>query len=100
MKKEKNELEITDIQIFPVSSSCRLVARAKITINDVLRLTGLRIYNGVGGLFVSYPVTSNDDNDFTQIYYPVEKKFREYIEKTVLLKYNEVVVNFVSDKEK
>jgi len=83
------EMIVTNIQVFPVAEhEGKLKAFARICLNDSLQLTGLRVYQGTNGLFVSYP---NDPNykgeDYKQIYYPVKRELRELIEKEVLAEY-------------
>ena len=63
---------------------------ARITLNDKLNLTSLRIYDGVKGPFVSYPLDVNcKGEDNGQIFYPVTKELRDHIENAVLEKYRE-----------
>lgn len=66
----------------------KLKAIARINLDDQLTLTGLRVYEGANGLFVSYP---NDPNykgeDYRQLYYPISKDLRMHIEEKVLEAY-------------
>jgi len=84
-----NELKITDISIHIVRhSSGRLKAIARIVLNEQLQLTNLRIFDGMNGLFVAYPIefTQNED-ELRQVFYPVNKEFREYVEMEVICAY-------------
>jgi len=81
-----NGLKITDISIHIVNqSSGRLKAIARIVLNDCLQLNNLRIFNGMNGLFVAYPIQERED--FQQLFYPVNKEFREYVEMEVICAY-------------
>ena len=84
-----NNLEITNVSVYPISNTeGRLRAIARIVINDCLQLTNLRIYDGSNGLFVSYPIEfTQKGEEFRQIFYPVKKEFREYVESLVLDEY-------------
>lgn len=63
-------------------------ATAKVLLNDELQLTGLRIYEGVKGLFVVYPEdTSYKGEDYRQIFYPVKRELRDYIEMACIERY-------------
>ncbi len=78
-------MKITDVQVFPVPEAGKLLAFARICLDDELQLTSLRVYQGTKDLFVSYP---NDPNykgdDYKQIFYPVNRSFRTLMEKAVL----------------
>lgn len=68
----------------------KTLALARVVLNESIQLTGLRVVNGVHGLFVMYP---NDPaytgEDYRSLFYPVTKALRELIEQTVLAKYKE-----------
>jgi len=84
-----NDLKITQVQTFPLTEpQGKLMAFARVCINDALQLTGLRIYQGTHGLFVSYPNDSSyKGDDYKQVYYPVTRELREHIEVTILHDY-------------
>lgn len=91
---EYPELEVTHVQVFPVEnrpSGSHLVAKAEIVLNDQFIVRGLRIIEGVNGLFVGYPVDPNLDGEtFRSTCNPVTRALREHIEETVLEKYQEL----------
>ena len=70
----------------------KLIGYARIMLGDQLQLTGIRIYEGCNGKFVSYP---NDPGykgeDYKQLYYPVTRELREAIEEAILAEYNTVI---------
>jgi stage V sporulation protein G len=82
-------LKITNIQVFPLPGrEGKLRAFARVTLNDELVLTGLRVYEGIKGLFVSYPNDpSRHQEDYRQLFFPVSKEFRDHVEQTVLEHY-------------
>jgi len=96
-KKEKapvmDALKVTDTQVIPFKESGgKTKAFARVTINEQLQLTGLRIVDGVNGFFVSYPLDPrNKEEDYHSIYYPLNKELREHIEICILEKYMEVM---------
>jgi len=87
------ELKITNISIYPITKSDgRLRAKVRIVLNETLQLTGMKIYDGSNGLFVSYPIEVNQKGEkFHQIFHPVKKEFREYVEEEVLYEYSNVI---------
>lgn len=83
------DLHITHLQVFPIAeSSGKLKAFARVTLNDQLQLTSLRVYDGTNGLFVAYPNdTLYKGEDYKQLYYPVSKSFRDHMETKILEEY-------------
>ena len=88
-----NNLEITHVAVYPISGAeGRLRAIARIVLNNSLQLTNLRIYDGSNGLFVAYPIDSlKKGEEFRQIFYPLARGFREYVEETILAEYDKEV---------
>jgi len=86
------DLKITNVSVYLVSNTeGRLRALARVVLNDCLQLTNLRVYEGSNGLFVSYPIEFTLKGDeFRQIYYPLKKEFREYVELEILTEYEKV----------
>lgn len=82
-------LKITQVQVFKVDNpEGKLRAFARITLNDELQLTSLRVYEGIKGLFVSYPndpLTKGDD--YRQLFYPVTRELCDHIEEEILKEY-------------
>jgi len=86
-------LTCSNVQVYPFKESGgKTKAFARVTINEQLQLTGLRIVNGTNGFFVSYPLDPNHKGEeYHSIYYPLQKELREHIEQCVLEKYQEAV---------
>jgi DNA-binding cell septation regulator SpoVG len=85
-----NNLKITKVSVFPVDpSQGKFKALARIVLNDALQLIDLRVYEGYHGLFVAYPIElSQKGEEFRQVYYPLKRELREYIEEVVLAEYH------------
>ena len=88
-----DNLKITSISIFPIGNSeGRLRGLCRVVMNDALQLTNMRIYDRSNGLFVSYPVEfTQKGEEFRQIFYPLKKSLREYIEREVLAEFAKYV---------
>lgn len=88
-------MEITSVQVFPINGSeGKLVAFARIIIDDALMLSSLRIYNSVNGLFVSFPADlSQGGEDYRHYYCPIKKEFRQEIQNKVLGAYDKVLID-------
>lgn len=93
MENKYNGLEVSQIEVFPVKNpEGKLKAFVKVCLNDALLLTSIRIYDGLQGLFISFPNdTSYRGDDYRQIFYPVDKHFRNILNDLVINKYNEVL---------
>lgn len=90
-------LAVTAVEVFPLDgfecSKRTLKGYANVVLNDQLILRGLRINNGLNGLWVGYPVDPfNTSDDFRTIVVPMTRQLREHIENCVLEKYQEAVV--------
>lgn len=86
------KMTVTHCSVFTTNTEGKLKAFARIVINDQLQLTSLRIYDGVNGLFVSYP---NDPrhkgHDYRQLFYWITKDSRDEAERVILEEYNRVI---------
>lgn len=86
-------LVVTGVQVYPIKEPTgKTRAFARVVLNDQLQLTGLRVVDGVTGLFVSYP---NDPSyrgeDFRSLFYPLTKDLRDHVEEVVLKAYAEAI---------
>ena len=87
---------MTHVTVYPfklsVDKSNHIRGVAEIVLNDQLIVRGLRVMDGVNGLFVSYP---NDPfykgADYRSIVCPITKQLLRVIEKVVLTKYQEAI---------
>ena len=84
-------LAVTQVQVFPFKDGVNLghiKGLAQIVLNDQLVIRGLRIMDGLNGLFVSYPIDPFfKGDDFRTIVNPITRQLREHIENCVLEKY-------------
>lgn len=93
VKKEKafECLSVTNVQVFPFREGANLgnmLGLANVVLNDQLQIRGLRIMDGVNGMFVGYPPNPlYKGEDFRSSVFPITRALREHIEKCVLEKY-------------
>ncbi len=105
---EDDCLRVTHVTVYPfklsVDKSNHIRGVAEIVLNDQLIVRGLRVMDGVNGLFVSYPndplnglfVSYPNDPfykgaDYRSIVCPITKQLLRVIEKVVLTKYQEAI---------
>ena len=83
-------LTVTAFQVWPVRApKGKLRAHARICLADQLQLTGLRIYDGCNGLFVSYPNDPNEKgDDYRQLFYPLTRELRDHIERVLIAEFH------------
>ena len=94
-KKAKEEtafecLSVTSVQVYPFRDGARcgnILGLANV-LNDQLLLSGLRIMDGINGMFVGYPPNPlYKGEDFRSSVFPITRALREHIENCVLEKY-------------
>lgn len=85
-------LAVTDAKVYPLPNFRKngsMKAIADVVLNDHLVLRGLRVMDGVNGLYVGYPVDPFcRDDEFRTLYHPVTRQLKEHIENCVLEKYH------------
>lgn len=88
-------IAVTQVQVFPFTDSVNLghlKGLAQVVLNDQLVIRGLRIMDGLNGLFVSYPIDPfYKGDDFRSIVNPITRQLREHIENCVLEKYQAAI---------
>lgn len=86
-------LTVTQVSVFPFKDSVNLghvKALAEIVLNDQLVIRGLRVMDGVNGLFVSYPLDPFfKGEEFRTVCNPISRHLREHIENCVLDRYQQ-----------
>jgi stage V sporulation protein G len=87
-------LVVTDVKIFPFKEDNVGVtkAMANIVLNDQLIIRGLRVKDGVNGLFVSFPLDPFfRGEEFRNVCFPLTRQLREHIENVVIEKYQNIM---------
>lgn len=82
--------EVTEVKINMYnSSSSKIKAFAKITIDGCFCVDGLKILEGTKGIFVGMPSTKNNKTgEFRDVAFPVNSETRAIITDAVLEAYN------------
>lgn len=96
MAKKHNEnkydcLAITSVKVFPFREGAKVdntLGLATVVLNDQLVIRGMRIMDGINGMFVAYPTSPfGNDEDLHSIVFPMTRALREHIENCVLEQY-------------
>lgn len=80
----RNELEITEVRVYPAKKEGNLVAMASVTFNDEFCVTGISVRDGKKGRFISFPSRKTADEEYKDICFPLSKETREYIQDRVI----------------
>lgn len=90
-------LQVTNVSVFLFNGNeGKLRGVVRVVLSDEIQLTGLRIYEGSNGIFVSYP---NDPyykgEEYRQLFYPVSKALRDHIQDEILKSYHQMLSEVV-----
>lgn len=85
-------LEITNIRLNLVENN-NILAIATVTLNDMLVISGIRLYEGKKGYYIIFPARRNKDNRKYNVVYPCNNELREKI-------LNEIQVKYIDEKSK
>ena len=84
-------LSVTAVQVFPFREGVnvgKMLGLANVVLNNQLQISGLRIMDGVNGMFVGYPPNPlYKGEDLRSSVFPITRALREHIENCVLEKY-------------
>jgi len=88
-EKDFECLSVTAVQVFPFNQKIgNMLGIANVVLNNQLQISGLRIMDGVNGMFVGYPPNPlYKGEDFRSSVFPITRALREHIENCVLEKY-------------
>lgn len=86
-------MKITEVRVTKLEGTTKLKAFASITFDNCFVISSLKVMDGNNGLFVAMPSQKKGDN-YTDVCYPINKEFREELQKAVLQKYNEGTQEF------
>ena len=88
-------LAVTSVQVFPIEENPlagHLKATATIVLNDQLVIRGLRVIDGMYGLYVAYPNNPLYKGEYSQnLCNPLTRQLREHIENCILEKYQATI---------
>jgi len=91
-------MEITEIVVYPVNED-KLKAYVTLTFDNCFVVRDLKIIKAQKGYFVAMPNKKRKDGVIRDIAHPLNQEMRNYIEETVLEKYQEVVTQLGNTEE-
>lgn len=87
-------LAVTRVNVYPFKEPFlnHIRAFAYVVLNEQFVIRGIKVMDGVHGLFVSYPVDPfYKGDDFMSICNPITRQTREHIENCILEKYQAII---------
>jgi len=83
-------MEITEVVVYPVNED-KLKAYVTLTFDNCFVVRDLKVIKAQKGYFVAMPNKKRKDGIVRDVAHPLNQEMRDYIEETVLEKYQEVV---------
>lgn len=84
-------MKVTNVAIFPIeNSTTALKGFAQVTLDDALRLTGIKIFEGDKGPYISYPKNPKSKQNLCFMF-PSDANLREHISDEILNEWDAVI---------
>lgn len=79
-------MKVSKIQIFPIESTTPLKGFAQVTLDDAIKITSLKIFDGPKGLYLTYPRNPKSKKNLC-FAFPTDEKLRRNIEQSVVTEF-------------
>ncbi len=87
-------MEITDIRIKKLSAEGKMKAVVSVTFDDAFVVHDIKVIEGQEKLFTAMPSRRTPENEYKDIAHPINKEMRDYIEKSILEKYEQAMAEY------
>lgn len=84
-------MKVTRVQIFPVDGETSLKCFAQVTLDDSIKITGLKVFSGQDGFYLTYPRNPKSKKNLCFVF-PTNPALRKSIEKSVIAEFQNAVV--------
>ena len=94
-------MEITDIRVRKINKEGKMKAVVSVTFDTEFVVHDIKVIEGDKGSFIAMPSRKTLDGEFRDIAHPINSETRDRIQKTVLEKYEMVLLSdddIVSDE--
>lgn len=80
-------MNVTNVKLKGLEDKGKLKATGSITLDDAFVVTGISVFEGPNGLFVSLPSVKGSDGKYRDTAYPLSKELRDEINREVMSEY-------------
>ncbi|MBQ4160823.1 MAG: septation regulator SpoVG [Clostridia bacterium] len=80
-------MEITDIRVRKINAEGKMKAVVSVTFDNAIVVHDIKIIEGPDKLFIAMPSRKTADGEFKDIAHPINAQMREYLENSILAKY-------------
>jgi len=84
-------VEITDIRVRKINADGKMKAVVSVTFDNAIVVHDIKIIEGQDKLFIAMPSRKTADGEFKDIAHPINAQMREYLESSILAKYETVL---------
>ena len=84
-------MEITDIRVRKINADGKMKAVVSVTFDNAIVVHDIKIIEGQDKLFIAMPSRKTADGEFKDIAHPINVQMREYLESSILAKYEAVL---------
>jgi stage V sporulation protein G len=92
-------MEITDIRVRKINKDGKMKAVVSVTFDNEFVVHDIKVIEGDKGRFIAMPSRKTADGEFRDIAHPINSETRDRIQKTVLEKYEMVMLSEEDDAE-
>ena len=90
--KEGNNMQITDVRVRKLSKEGKMKAIVSITIDNVFVVHDIKVIEGEKGLFIAMPSKKATDGEYRDIAHPINSATRDSIQKIIMEKYEQALL--------
>lgn len=84
-------MKVTLEKLYIIDDDSKMKGSASVLIDDCFKITGIKIIDGVNGLFLSMPSRRLNDGNNRDIVYPINSETRELFNDVILKEYEKQV---------
>ena len=85
-------MNITDVRIRKINAEGKMKAIVSVTFDDEFVVHDIKVIEGQSGLFIAMPSRKTPDGEYKDIAHPINAETRGMIQKSILEKYQEMIV--------
>ncbi|MBQ9489263.1 MAG: septation regulator SpoVG [Lachnospiraceae bacterium] len=85
-------MQITDVRVRKLSKEGKMKAIVSITIDNVFVVHDIKVIEGEKGLFIAMPSKKATDGEYRDIAHPINSATRDSIQKIIMEKYEQALL--------